>query len=48
MYQWVQQIELFNKNELSVVIVILVATLFFRHFSKMVVCRISDHRHVPI
>ncbi|GAA6375254.1 hypothetical protein I230019B6_06140 [Firmicutes bacterium i23-0019-B6] len=34
MHQWVQQKELNNKNEQSVVIIILVATLFFRHFLR--------------
>ena len=32
MHQWVQQKELNNKNEQSVVIIILVATLFFSTF----------------
>ncbi|EEG90353.1 hypothetical protein COPCOM_01590 [Coprococcus comes ATCC 27758] len=48
MHQWVQQKELNNKNEQSVVIIILVATLFFRHFLRIVGYHISGHRHAPI
>ena len=35
MHQWVQQKELNNKNEQSVVIIILVATLFFDIFWEL-------------
>jgi len=36
LHQWVQQKELNDKNEQSVVIIILVATLFFRHFLRII------------